>query len=210
MADSTLSVTYGHAGPSPAGLPAADPAAARPEEIRRNSLDGGALAGTKVLLVDDDYRNLFAIKALLERARTEVKIAASGLDAFYALQRTPDINIVLMDIMMPEMDGYQPRHNGCDSAQGYYFSRPQPADKLVTWLTESPFGASAAINSRSHHPTCLRAQANGEPQLDPAERVERPLSMLGIRVGKDLVAPHEALPASERCDLSQPPDERDD
>jgi len=106
MSDSTLSVTHGHAGLSPARDHTAARSAARPEATRRSFLDGDALAGTKVLLVDDDYRNLFAIKALLERAKATVKIAASGLDAVSALQRTPDINIVLMDIMMPDMDGY--------------------------------------------------------------------------------------------------------
>jgi CheY-like chemotaxis protein len=107
MFDSTLSVTHGHAVLSPARERATAAPAARPEATRRSFLDGGALEGTKVLLVDDDYRNLFAIKALLERAKAAVKIAASGLDAVYALQRTPDINIVLMDIMMPDMDGYE-------------------------------------------------------------------------------------------------------
>src|ERR1700722_640030 len=105
MSDSTLSatVTQGHAG---VGGRAAGQRAAGPAENRRKFLDGDALAGTKVLLVDDDYRNLFAIKALLERSKAAVKIAASGPDAVYTLQRTPDINIVLMDIMMPDMDGY--------------------------------------------------------------------------------------------------------
>src|ERR1700722_11957507 len=106
MSDSTLSVTHGHAGLGTARDPVAAGRETRPEASGRSFLDGDALAGTKVLLVDDDYRNLFAIKALLERAKAAVKIAASGLDAVYALQRTPDINIVLMDIMMPDMDGY--------------------------------------------------------------------------------------------------------
>jgi CheY-like chemotaxis protein len=106
MSDSTLSatVTQGHAG---VGGRAAGQRAAEPGESRRKFLDGDALAGTKVLLVDDDYRNLFAIKALLERSKAAVKIAGSGADALYALQRTPEIDIVLMDIMMPNMDGYE-------------------------------------------------------------------------------------------------------
>jgi CheY-like chemotaxis protein len=107
MSDSTPTVTHAHAGLTTDRDYSAEPAAARPAEIRRKSLDGDELSGTNVLLVDDDYRNLFAIKALLERAKAAVKIAASGPDAIYALQRTPDINIVLMDIMMPIMDGYE-------------------------------------------------------------------------------------------------------
>jgi CheY-like chemotaxis protein len=106
MSDSTPSLTQDHPGLSPARETAPDPPGARPRENRRKFLDGDALAGTRVLLVDDDYRNLFAIKALLERTKAAVKIAGSGEDALYTLQRTPEIDIVLMDIMMPNMDGY--------------------------------------------------------------------------------------------------------
>jgi CheY-like chemotaxis protein len=104
MPDSTPTVTHAQvraAGDLPAGK-----RGAAPREIRRQFLDGDELAGTRVLLVDDDYRNLFAIKALLERTKAAVKIAGSGADALYTLQRTPEIDIVLMDIMMPNMDGY--------------------------------------------------------------------------------------------------------
>ena len=63
--------------------------------------------GTKVLLIDDDYRNIFAMSALLERGNAEVIVAESGAEALAALDETPDIEIVLMDIMMPVMDGYE-------------------------------------------------------------------------------------------------------
>ena len=65
------------------------------------------IAGLKVLMVDDDYRNIFALSALLERGKAEVSVAESGADAISLLERNPDIQLVLMDIMMPVMDGYQ-------------------------------------------------------------------------------------------------------
>jgi signal transduction histidine kinase/HAMP domain-containing protein/ActR/RegA family two-component response regulator len=64
------------------------------------------LHGIKVLVVDDDFRNIFAMSALLERARATVVVAESGADALSSLEREGDIDIVLMDIMMPVMDGY--------------------------------------------------------------------------------------------------------
>ena len=60
----------------------------------------------KILVVDDDFRNIFAMTALLERGHADVIVAESGAEAIAVLERTPDIDIVLMDIMMPVMDGY--------------------------------------------------------------------------------------------------------
>jgi CheY-like chemotaxis protein len=66
-----------------------------------------ALAGRKVLIVDDDVRNIFALTTVLERHKMEVVYAESGKEGIEKLRNTPDIGIVLMDIMMPDMDGYE-------------------------------------------------------------------------------------------------------
>jgi HAMP domain-containing protein/CheY-like chemotaxis protein/signal transduction histidine kinase len=73
------------------------------EEI--HAADSG-LAGRKVLIVDDDLRNIFALSSLLERQQMHVQFAENGRDGIEVLERDPTIEIVLMDIMMPEMDGY--------------------------------------------------------------------------------------------------------
>jgi len=66
-----------------------------------------ALGGKRVLVVDDDIRNIFALSSVLERRRMNVLTASTGREAIEILESTPDLAIVLMDIMMPEMDGYQ-------------------------------------------------------------------------------------------------------
>jgi CheY-like chemotaxis protein/signal transduction histidine kinase len=65
------------------------------------------LVGRKVLLVDDDARNIFALSSVLERRGMQVLTATTGREAIALLESTSDVAIVLMDIMMPEMDGYQ-------------------------------------------------------------------------------------------------------
>jgi HAMP domain-containing protein/CheY-like chemotaxis protein/GAF domain-containing protein len=66
-----------------------------------------ALVGRKVLVVDDDVRNIFALSSVLERRGMTVLTAGTGREAIATLESTPDLAIVLMDIMMPEMDGYE-------------------------------------------------------------------------------------------------------
>jgi CheY-like chemotaxis protein len=65
------------------------------------------LAEKKVLIVDDDMRNIFALATVLEEHAMETMSADNGRDAIRTLQSDPDIDIVLMDIMMPEMDGME-------------------------------------------------------------------------------------------------------
>ena len=73
---------------------------------RLNSSDED-LVGRTVLLVDDDSRNIFALSSVLERRGMNVLTATTGSEAIALIEETPSLAIVLMDIMMPEMDGYQ-------------------------------------------------------------------------------------------------------
>ncbi|RJF96088.1 HAMP domain-containing protein [Noviherbaspirillum saxi] len=86
------------------------PHASLPEQQRRMLDDAHAsdttLAGRKVLIVDDDLRNIFALSSVLERQHMKVLYAENGRDGIEVLHSDPSIEIVLMDIMMPEMDGY--------------------------------------------------------------------------------------------------------
>ncbi len=63
--------------------------------------------GKKLMLVDDDMRNIYALSAQLEELGFEITLATNGREALEALEENPDMDLVLMDIMMPEMDGYE-------------------------------------------------------------------------------------------------------
>ncbi|MDP9384849.1 MAG: HAMP domain-containing protein, partial [Actinomycetota bacterium] len=65
------------------------------------------LQGKRVLIVDDDVRNVFALTNALEVRGMEVLFAENGRDGLHLLQANPDVDLVLMDVMMPEMDGYE-------------------------------------------------------------------------------------------------------
>jgi CheY-like chemotaxis protein len=83
----------------PAELPAPPIAGLGGQEIH--------FKGTKILIVDDDVRNIFALSAALEQKGAQIKVARNGKEALVRLKEDASIELVLMDIMMPEMDGYQ-------------------------------------------------------------------------------------------------------
>ncbi|WP_410098623.1 HAMP domain-containing protein [Streptomyces sp. STR69] len=68
---------------------------------------GQVLPGRRVLIVDDDIRNVFALTHVLGRVGMPVLYAENGREGIETLERNPDVELVLMDIMMPEMDGYE-------------------------------------------------------------------------------------------------------
>jgi CheY-like chemotaxis protein/signal transduction histidine kinase/HAMP domain-containing protein len=82
-----------------------------PDEKRRmleqlHSADS-VFAGKKVMIVDDDVRNIFSLTSVLESHGMNVVFAENGRDAMAMLEENPDVALVLMDVMMPEMDGYE-------------------------------------------------------------------------------------------------------
>ena len=85
----------------------ADLPAEKQEMLDRLHRSDDHLLGKKVLVVDDDVRNIFALSSVLERRGMHVLTATTGNEAIQLIQSNPEISLVLMDIMMPEMDGYQ-------------------------------------------------------------------------------------------------------
>jgi CheY-like chemotaxis protein/signal transduction histidine kinase len=130
------------------------------EILRRLTATDPALVGKKVLLVDDDGRNLFAITTILEQHEMKVVYAENGQQALDKLAAEDGVQIILMDIMMPEMDGYeatrriraQPRYANLpiialtakamkgdrekciEAGASDYITKPIDADQLVSLL----------------------------------------------------------------------------
>ncbi len=82
-----------------------------PEEKRRmleqlHSADA-VFEDKQILIVDDDVRNVFALASVLEGAGMHVRFAENGVEALQLLEESPDVDLVLMDVMMPEMDGHE-------------------------------------------------------------------------------------------------------
>jgi CheY-like chemotaxis protein/two-component sensor histidine kinase len=137
------------------------------------------LLGRKVLVVDDDVRNIFALNTLLERYGMKVAFAESAQDGINLLDKEKDIELVLMDVMMPEMDGYQAmrairsmepfahlpilaltakamkgdREKCLEAGASDYITKPVDIDKLLSllrvWLHAPRGGGAAQKTQRS-------------------------------------------------------------
>ncbi len=130
------------------------------ELLRRLNDPNEILAGKKVVIVDDDIRNIFAMTSMLERYKMEVHSAETGRAALELLKSEPETDLVLMDIMLPEMDGYETiravrkmygfeqlpiialtakamkgdREKCIDAGASDYISKPVDTEKLLTLL----------------------------------------------------------------------------
>jgi signal transduction histidine kinase/DNA-binding response OmpR family regulator/HAMP domain-containing protein len=152
------------------------------------------ISGKKILVVDDDFRNIFALTALLERGNARVIAAESGTEALAILERESDIDIVLMDIMMPIMDGYETmrairalegfktvpmiavtgkvmageRERCIDAGANDYV--PKPIDSPILLAAIRPW----LVLSEARVPSPADADPGGEPTATPDDRVEGP------------------------------------
>jgi two-component system chemotaxis sensor kinase CheA len=72
-----------------------------------STIIGPELAGKQILVIDDDVRNIFAVTSMLETYGMKVVFAENGKDGIEALKKNEGIDVVLVDVMMPEMDGYE-------------------------------------------------------------------------------------------------------
>nr|MBA3274068.1 response regulator [Chthoniobacterales bacterium] len=130
------------------------------EMLRRLHDPDAILSGKKVLIVDDDIRNIFAMTSMLERYKMDVASAETGKAAIEFLSSRPEIDVVLMDIMLPEMDGYETmrtirkmfgfeqlpiialtakamkgdREKCIDAGASDYISKPVDTERLLTLL----------------------------------------------------------------------------
>lgn len=125
---------------------------------------GGAnLKGRRVLLVEDDVRNIYALTSVLEREGVKVEIARNGKQALQKLESSPEVELVLMDIMMPEM-------NGLDAMRA--IRKTQASWQLV------PIIALTAKAMRDDRTACLEAGAN-DYVTKPID-IEKLLSLMRI------------------------------
>ncbi|HEX7604231.1 MAG TPA: response regulator, partial [Polyangiaceae bacterium] len=130
--------------------------------LREAHASAPTLAGAKILVVDDDIRNIFAVTSVLESHHAVVLFAENGADGLAALEKNPDIDAVLMDIMMPEMDGYEVIRR----------IRAQPRHKLL------PIIALTAKAMQTDRDKCIQAGAS-DYVAKPMD-TERLLSMLRV------------------------------
>jgi CheY-like chemotaxis protein len=76
-------------------------------KLNQSKLDDPVLAGRKIVVIDDDIRNIFSLASALEEYGIELSYAESGRAGLEVLETQPDVDVVLVDIMMPDMDGYE-------------------------------------------------------------------------------------------------------
>jgi CheY-like chemotaxis protein len=164
----------------------ANPAAKRSkgrrlDKSRREALPG--LTGSRILIVDDDIRNIYSLASVLEAQGAEVLHAESGADGIAILERVEAIDVALIDIMMPDMDGYETmrriransrtaktplvavtakamkgdRQKCLDAGASDYISKPVDIDLLLALLRVWISRGQTALESKEIEPTSAEA-----------------------------------------------------
>ncbi|MFI1400180.1 HAMP domain-containing protein [Streptomyces sp. NPDC020681] len=154
---------------------------------------GQILSGRRVLIVDDDIRNVFALTHVLGRVGMPVLYAENGREGIETLERNPDVELVLMDIMMPEMDGYEtieairrsplwtdlpivaltakamPGDREKSIAQGAneYVPKPVDVDRLLTVVCAVLDPEGQGDSAEAAHEVPAQPNGEGEPAAPP-------------------------------------------
>ena len=146
-----------------------------------------ALVGKKVLVVDDDVRNIFALSSVLERRGMSVLTAGTGREAIATLESTPDVAIVLMDIMMPEMDGYETmqviRQNAGVPAIAHHCSNCQSHEGRPGKVSRSR-GFRVPGKTGQHRTTAFGAQSMASPLAPVLSRAVAAINGVAKKTGK--------------------------
>ncbi|HZA13819.1 MAG TPA: response regulator, partial [Myxococcaceae bacterium] len=148
---------------------------AKRKMLKQAQLTDPMLEGRKVLVVDDDVRNIFALTSVLERANMQVLFAENGKKGMELIRTTPDLSVVLMDVMMPEMDGYETmrairsepelrslpvialtakamkgdRERCIEAGASDYITKPVDSDQLLSLLRVWVYQRGAAASARA-------------------------------------------------------------
>jgi CheY-like chemotaxis protein len=130
------------------------------------------LADAKILIVDDDIRNIYSLTSVLESYGVEVLHAEGGKDGILILEQTPGIDIALIDIMMPEMDGYETMQQ----------------IRQRTGLTDLPLIAVTAKAMKGDRQKCLDAGAS-DYIAKPVD-IDLLLALLRVWIGRSREASH--------------------
>jgi CheY-like chemotaxis protein len=144
------------------------------EMLRETDL---TLLGKKVLVVDDDVRNIFALTSLLEDHHLNVVHAENGRAGIELLSKAPNVDLVLMDIMMPEMDGYE----------------TMKAIRNIPELRSLPIIALTAKAMKGDRAKCIEAGASD--YITKPVDLEQLFSVLRVWVSRGQEVSHIAMPA---------------
>jgi CheY-like chemotaxis protein len=143
------------------------------------------LAGAKILIVDDDIRNIYSLTSVLETYDVEVFHAERGKDGILILEQRPGIDIALIDIMMPEMDGYETMQQ----------IRSRPA------LAEVPLIAVTAKAMKGDRQKCLDAGAS-DYIAKPVD-IDLLLALLRVWIARSREAVHAPAPSGRAAKRSR-------
>jgi CheY-like chemotaxis protein len=157
------------------------------EEAANRRPKAGNLAGSKVLIIDDDIRNIYSLTSVLETYGIEVLHAERGREGIALLEQWPDIDVALIDIMMPEMDGYETIRTIRQRAS----------------LADLPIISVTAKAMKGDRQKCLAAGASDYI----AKPVDLDLLMALLRVWVDRSREREAAANADRASASARADE---